>query len=128
MKGNRADMQNLSPALPTVSVIIPLYNAESFIAEAIESVLGQTRPPQQVIIVDDGSTDGSADVARRYGQHIELVQQPNAGGASARPRALGRGQQGRDRSPARHEDCGGGVTMLLAKTRHAAALMLLVRV
>ena len=88
MKENRADMQHLATAQPTISVIIPLYNGESFVAAAIESVLGQTRPPQEVIVVDDGSTDESATVARRYGQHIALVQQPNAGGASARNRGV----------------------------------------
>ncbi len=81
-------MPNVATVPPTISVIIPLYNAEPFIAATIESVLGQSRPPQQVIVVDDGSTDGSAAVARRYGQHITLVQQPNAGGASARNRGV----------------------------------------
>jgi glycosyltransferase involved in cell wall biosynthesis len=88
MKGKDADMPRFATAQPTISVIIPLYNAEPFIAKAIESVLGQSRPPQQVIVVDDGSTDGSADVVRRYGQQITLVQQPNAGGASARNRGV----------------------------------------
>jgi len=75
-------------ACPTVSVIIPLYNAEAFLAEALASVLGQTLPPHQVIVVDDGSTDGSADVARRFGKQIALVQQPNAGAANARNRGV----------------------------------------
>lgn len=75
-------------ACPTVSVIIPLYNAEPFLAQTIESVLGQTHPPQQVIVVDDGSTDRSAQIARRYGADVQLVQQPNAGGACARNRGV----------------------------------------
>lgn len=81
-------MPNLTTLQPTISVIIPLYNAAPFIAAALESVLGQTRPPNQVIVVDDGATDGSADVVRRYGQQITLIQQPNAGGASARNRGV----------------------------------------
>lgn len=76
-------MNRLSLA-PTVSVIIPVYNAEPWLAETIESVLGQTCPPQQVIVVDDGSTDQSAAVARRYARYIQLVAQPNAGCAHAR--------------------------------------------
>lgn len=68
----------------TVSVIVPVYNAEPWLAETLESILGQTAPPQQVIVVDDGSTDQSATVARRYAKYIQLVQQPNAGCAHAR--------------------------------------------
>ena len=86
-------MSNLQRSAYTVSVIIPVYNAEPFLAEAIESILGQTVPPQQVIVIDDGSTDGSAAVARRYLPHILFEQQPNAGAARARNRgvALARG-------------------------------------
>lgn len=73
---------------PSVSVIIPLYNAETFLAQTIESVLAQTHPPQQVIVVDDGSTDQSAQIAQRYGAAVELVRQPNAGGAQARNRGV----------------------------------------
>lgn len=80
-------MSSLSLA-PTVSVIIPVYNAEPWLAETIESVLGQTCPPQQVIVVDDGSTDQSAAVARRYARYIQIEQQPNAGCAHARNRGV----------------------------------------
>lgn len=75
---------NHTATRPTVSVIIPVHNAEEFLAEAIESVLGQSVPPQQVIVVDDGSTDQSAQVARRYNNYIQLIQQANAGSAAAR--------------------------------------------
>lgn len=81
-------MKASNAASPSVSVIIPLYNAEPFLAQTIESVLGQTHPPQQVIVVDDGSTDQSAQIARRYGAAVELVRQPNAGGAQARNRGV----------------------------------------
>ncbi len=50
----------------TVSVIIPTYNREQWLPHAIESVLQQTRPAQELIVVDDGSTDATADVVRRY--------------------------------------------------------------
>ncbi|MBI1293542.1 glycosyltransferase [bacterium] len=89
MPGNGFDpMSNLSAPTPTISVVIPMYNAEAFLAEAIESVLGQTVPPSQVIVIDDGSTDQGATVARRYEKYIQLVQQPNAGSAATRNRGV----------------------------------------
>ena len=89
MPGNGFDpVNNLLTSIPTISVIIPIYNAEAFVAEAIESVLGQTLPPSQVIVVDDGSTDFSATIARRYEKYVQLVQQPNAGGSAARNRGV----------------------------------------
>jgi len=51
---------------PLVSVIIPVYNGEQFLAEALESVIGQTYRPLDIIVVDDGSMDRSADIARGY--------------------------------------------------------------
>ncbi len=72
----------------TISVIVPVYNGERFLAEAIGSVLGQTLPPDEVIVVDDGSTDGSADIAARIKATspvpIQLIQQSNQGPAAAR--------------------------------------------
>lgn len=66
-----------------VSVVIPVWNGEALLGEALESVFGQTRPPEQVIVVDDGSTDGTAAVIRGFaGAHY--VYQPNAGAAAAR--------------------------------------------
>ena len=49
-----------------VSVIVPVYDGERFLAAAIESILGQTRPPLEVIVVDDGSRDGSAPIAASF--------------------------------------------------------------
>lgn len=69
---------------PTVSVVIPTYNHARFICEAIDSVLGQTLPPHQVVIVDDGSTDGTSEVLKRYGNKICVVRQQNSGVAAAR--------------------------------------------
>jgi glycosyltransferase involved in cell wall biosynthesis len=61
-----------------ISVIIPVYNGERFLAEAIRSVLDQTLPPDEVIVVDDGSTDGSAALASQYAG-VLVLQQPNRG-------------------------------------------------
>ena len=59
-----------------VSVIIPVYNGEAFLAEAISSVLRQNYEPMEIIIVDDGSTDGSAAIAKSY-KNVRYIYQPN---------------------------------------------------
>ncbi len=69
---------------PTISVIIPVHNGERFLAEAIRSVLAQTLPPNEIIVVDDGSTDASAEVARAFGLPVRVLAQPNLGPAAAR--------------------------------------------
>jgi glycosyltransferase involved in cell wall biosynthesis len=66
-----------------VSVIITAYNSQTYIAEAVESVLHQTVPPGEVIVVDDGSTDGTADALRRFEGRIRYVHQANRGHGSA---------------------------------------------
>ncbi len=71
-----------------ISCIVPVYNGERYLAEALDSIMRQTLRPAQVIVVDDGSTDGSADIARGYGDRITYLQQPNAGPASARNRGI----------------------------------------
>lgn len=68
----------------SISVIIPVYNGERYLAEAIESVLAQTRPADEIIVVDDGSTDNSAVVAQGFGLPVKLVRQANQGQAAAR--------------------------------------------
>lgn len=71
----------------TITAAIPCFNAAPFLAEAIESVLAQTRPAVEVIVVDDGSTDGSGAIAARY--DVKLVTLPdNLGHATARNAAL----------------------------------------
>lgn len=81
-------MNNSFAATPTVSVIIPVHNAAQFLAETLDSVLGQSVPPHQVIVIDDGSTDQSAQIARRYDKYIQVEQQANAGSAAARNRGI----------------------------------------
>lgn len=71
-------------ANPLVSVVIPCYNAERWVGEAVDSCLGQTYQPIEVIVIDDGSTDRSHDILCLYGDKIRLERGPNRGGSSAR--------------------------------------------
>jgi glycosyltransferase involved in cell wall biosynthesis len=64
---------------PTISVVVPAYNEERHIAEALDSVLAQTRSPLEVIVVDDGSTDGTLAVVDRYRERVRVIQQENRG-------------------------------------------------
>ena len=73
---------------PKVSVIIPAFNTEKFLAETIRSVLDQTYGDYEVIVVDDGSSDGTLDVARSFEPRIKVLAQPNGGPASARNLAI----------------------------------------
>lgn len=65
------------PMKPRASVIIPAYNAQRFIAEAIDSVLSQTHDNVECIVVDDGSNDRTAEVAGAYGERVTLIRQEN---------------------------------------------------
>lgn len=69
---------------PLVSVIIPTYNRRRWVIEAIDSVLGQTMDDREVIVVDDGSTDGTDEALTRYKRRIRTVHRPNGGPAAAR--------------------------------------------
>ena len=69
---------------PAISVIIPCYNRSVQLHSAIESVLSQTYCPKEVIVVDDGSTDGSVESARSFGQRVTVIEQLNQGAAAAR--------------------------------------------
>jgi glycosyltransferase involved in cell wall biosynthesis len=72
-----------------VSALIPTYNRRTHIFRAIESILAQTVPVDEIIIVDDGSTDGTAEAIRsRYGSRVSLVKQENMGVSAARKRAI----------------------------------------
>lgn len=74
-------MQN--PDRPPFSIVIVNYNYEAFLPEAIDSALAQTLPGCEVVVVDDRSTDGSADVIRSYGDRVAAVLRPENGGMSA---------------------------------------------
>jgi glycosyltransferase involved in cell wall biosynthesis len=71
-----------------ISVVIPVFNGERFLAQVIESVAAQTLPPEEIIIVDDGSTDASPAIAGSFPK-VRLIRQPNAGGAAARNAGIG---------------------------------------
>jgi glycosyltransferase involved in cell wall biosynthesis len=72
-----------------VSALIPTYNRREYVQRAIESVRAQTKPVDEILVVDDGSTDGTADfIQGRYGDQVRLVRQENAGVSGARLRAI----------------------------------------
>lgn len=68
----------------SVSVIVPVRNRRELLREALSSVVGQTRPAQEIIVVDDGSTDGSAEVAESLGGTVRVIRQEGLGRSSAR--------------------------------------------
>jgi glycosyltransferase involved in cell wall biosynthesis len=70
--------------LPTISCIVPVYNGAEYLPEALDSILRQTLPVTEIIVVDDGSTDATAEVAARYLPRIRYMRQENRGPASAR--------------------------------------------
>lgn len=71
-----------------VSVLIPCYNAAAYLGEAIDSVLAQGIDLHEIVVVDDGSTDGSADAVQTYRDHVLYHRQPNGGISRARNEAL----------------------------------------
>ncbi len=67
-----------------VSVVIPTYNYAHFIGEAIESILAQTFPISEIIVVDDGSTDNTEQIIAAYGNKVRYIKQENSGVCAAR--------------------------------------------
>ncbi|MBU6300857.1 MAG: glycosyltransferase family 2 protein [Verrucomicrobia bacterium] len=81
--------QTASPARPDlVSVVIPAYNYARYLPAAIDSALRQSHPAVEVIVIDDGSTDATPDIASGYGEKIRYVRQTNSGLSAARNRGL----------------------------------------
>jgi glycosyltransferase involved in cell wall biosynthesis len=75
---------------PAISVIVPVYNGALYIVEAVEAILAQTYPAREIIVVNDGSTDGTATVLARFEGRITLITQANAGVQAARNRGIER--------------------------------------
>ncbi len=74
---------------PLVSILIPAFNAQHWIADTVQSALAQTWPRKEIIVVDDGSADGTLEVARAFeGNQLRVVTQPNQGAAATRNRAF----------------------------------------
>lgn len=73
---------------PTVSVVIPCYNAAPFLRETLDSAINQTYPPLEILVIDDGSTDDSAAIAESYGPPVRVIRQPNQGESVARNRGI----------------------------------------
>lgn len=81
-------MEAATSAEPLITVIIGVYNAARYLGEAIDSVLAQTHRRVELIVVDDGSTDGSGRIAQSYGMPVRCISQANGGMAAARNRAI----------------------------------------
>ncbi len=73
----------------TVTAVIPTFNRADLLAQSLDSVLGQTCPPDEIIVVDDGSTDATPERLSRYGERIRCLHQANRGKAAALNYALG---------------------------------------
>ncbi len=72
----------------SISVVIPTFNCGRYLRETITSTLGQTAPPFDIIVVDDGSTDDTAQIVAEFGASVKYVHQENAGVSPARNRGL----------------------------------------
>lgn len=72
----------------SISVVVPAWNAARHIGDAIDSVLSQSVTPDEIIVVNDGSTDHTCECVRKFGSRITLIEQSNAGAAAARNRGI----------------------------------------
>ena len=78
----------MSDGRPRISVMIPVYNGEAYLGEAVESVLAQSYRPIEIVVIDDGSDDDTRAVARRFGDAVRYDRQPRRGNGAARNRAV----------------------------------------
>jgi glycosyltransferase involved in cell wall biosynthesis len=74
---------------PLISVIVPAYNAEKYLADAVQSVIDQNHTPMEIIVVDDGSIDETAGVVASFGRKVHYIYQENSGPAIARNTGIG---------------------------------------
>ncbi len=77
---------------PLISCIVPVFNGERYLAEALNSIIAQPHKPLEIIVADDGSSDETASVARGYGARVRYVWQANQGPAAARNLGLSRAE------------------------------------
>ena len=73
---------------PLVTIIIPVYNGEAFLGKAIDSALAQTYPNKEILVISDGSTDGSDEIAKSYGDRIRFLRKENGGVSTVLNRAI----------------------------------------
>ena len=71
-----------------ISCVVPVYNGARFIGEALDSILAQTLRPAEIVVVDDGSTDATAEAVAAFGRDVTYLRQANAGPAAARNRGI----------------------------------------
>jgi glycosyltransferase involved in cell wall biosynthesis len=83
LKSVKASLERTKSA-DKVSVIVPVYNGEQYLKEALDSVLGQSAKPFEVLVIDDGSTDTTAELVRQYGDRVRYIRRDNGGAAAAR--------------------------------------------
>lgn len=81
-------LHSMKYANPQISVVIPVYNREQTIGRAIDSVLAQELCPEEVIVIDDGSTDGTPEILNSYHHKIQVIRQENMGVSAARNRGV----------------------------------------
>lgn len=74
----------MTGGLPAVSVVVPCFNAAPYLGATLRSVLDQTRPPAEIIVVDNGSTDGSPEIAEAFGPVLRLLRETRKGASAAR--------------------------------------------
>lgn len=67
----------------SVSVIVPVWNGAAYLRECLDNILGQTQPPKELIVVDDGSTDETPAILKSYGDRIVTIRQPQSGQSAA---------------------------------------------
>jgi cellulose synthase/poly-beta-1,6-N-acetylglucosamine synthase-like glycosyltransferase len=102
-------LMSAAPGNPLISVIIPCHNGARYLGEAVESALGQSYRPVELIVVDDGSTDATPEVAAAFGERIRLLIGLTPNGTTCRSSSVrGRPRRGREGSGRRPSASAGG--------------------